>query len=192
MGMLHHEQLQLVGFKHVGRDVRVSDKASFYGAARISIGDGSRIDDFCVLSAGEGGIEIGRWVHLAVSCSLIGRGRIHLADFCNLSSRVSIYSSNDDYSGATMTNPCVPAAYTGVTHGPVTLERHVIVGAGSVVLPNVTLAQGAAVGALALVTRDCQAFTIYGGVPAAALKERRRDLLELERRFLAERAATGA
>ena len=38
----------------------------------------SRIDDFCVLSAGEGGIEIGDYVHVAVFCMLIGAGKIKL------------------------------------------------------------------------------------------------------------------
>lgn len=88
-----------MGFLSVGANVQVSTKSSIYGASRISLGANSRIDDFCVLSAGEGGIYIGRNIHIAVMCSLIGKGRIELHDFCNLSSRVSIYSSSDDYSG---------------------------------------------------------------------------------------------
>lgn len=184
MGYLTRAQIEAMGFAHVGRDARLSDRASYYGASRISVGDHTRIDDFCVLSAGEGGIEIGAHVHLAVFCSLIGAGRIHIADFANLSSRVSIYSSNDDYSGAHMTNPTVPAAYTGVTHAPVTLGRHVIVGAGSVILPGVTLADGVAIGALSLVRRDGEPFTVYAGNPARRIGERKRDLLVLERQFL--------
>ena len=169
-----------MGFAHVGRDVRISDKASFYGASRISIGDHTRIDDFCVLSAGDGGIEIGRYVHIAAFCSLFGAGRIALRDFSGLSSRVSIYSSSDDYSGRVMTNPTVPAKYTGVKTAEVILERHVIVGSGSVVLQGVCLAEGVAVGALSLVNRSCEPFGIYAGQPARRIKERSRDLLKLE------------
>jgi len=50
-------------------------------------------------------------------------------------------------------------------------------------LPGVTLAEGAAVGALSLVRADCQAFGVYGGTPAKLLRDRKRDLLELEREF---------
>lgn len=184
MGLLSRAELEAQGFAALGDDVRISDKASIYGAKRIHLGDHVRIDDFCVLSAGTGGIEIGSHVHVAIYSSLIGAGRIVLHDFCNLSSRVSIYSSSDDYSGAFMTNPMVPTEYTGVTSASVILEKHVIIGCGSVVLPGVRLAAGVAVGALSLVTCDCEAFGIYAGQPARRIKERRRDLLDLEARLM--------
>lgn len=184
MAALDRSAVEGIGFASVGRNVLISDRASFYGAARISIGDNVRIDDFCVLSAGAGGITIGNYIHLAVYSSLIGRGHITLRDFCNISSRVSVYSSSDDYSGATMTNPMVPEQFTGVTHADVTIGRHVIVGSGSVVLPGVTLEEGVAVGALSLVRSDCRAFGIYAGTPARFVRERRRDLLDAERRLL--------
>lgn len=186
MGTLSQEALEAMGFAGLGREVRVSDRASFYGTSKISLGDHVRIDDFCVLSAGAGGIVIGRYVHVAVFSSLIGAGRITLGDFCNLSSRVSIYSSSDDYSGSTMTNPTVPDRFKSVHHADVSLGRHVVVGSGSVVLPGVTLEDGVAVGALSLVKNDCRAFGIYAGNPAQRVRERKRDLLALEQQFLAQ------
>ena len=110
-----------------------------------------------------------------------------MADFSGLSSRVSIYSSSDDYSGATMTNPMVPREYTGVVHADVYLGRHVIVGSGSVILPGVTLEDGVAVGALSLVTKDCKEFGIYSGNPARRISDRKRDLLELEKLLLSNK-----
>lgn len=184
MTALDRAAVEAMGFASVGRDVRVSDRATFYGVANISLGDNVRIDDFCVLSAGTGGITIGSHVHIAVYSSLIGSGRIVLGDFCNISSRVSVYSSSDDYSGATMTNPTVPARYTNVTHADVIFGRHVIVGCGSVVLPGVTLQDGVAIGALSLVRDDCSSFGIFAGTPAKFVRERRRDLLNLELRYL--------
>ena len=189
MPILDRSAVEAKGFASVGRNVLISDRASFYGAQRIAIGNNVRIDDFCVLSAGVDGIAIGNYVHVAVYSSLIGRGRIVLSDFCNISSRVSIYSSSDDYSGATMTNPMVPETFTGVRHDKVTVGRHVIVGCGSVVLPGVTLGDGVAIGALSLVNKDCRAFGIYAGAPAKFVRERKRDLLDAERR-LVEQAGT--
>lgn len=185
--MLSQKDIKQIGFASVGENVQISDRASFYGASRISIGSNVRIDDFCVLSAGVSGISIGQHVHIAVYSSMIGAGEIRLSDFCNISSRVSIYSSNDDYSGTTMTNPTVPSEYTGVTHADVFLGRHVIVGSGSVILPGVRLEEGVSVGALSLVTQNCTAFGIYAGTPARRISERKRDLLELEQRFIASK-----
>lgn len=180
MAFLSREALAGVGFAGFGQNVLVSDKASIYNAANIVLGDNVRIDDFCVLSAGKGGIVVGNHVHIAVFSSLIGAGRMILDDFCNLSSRVSIYSSSDDYSGRTLTNPTIPDEFKAVQHGPVQLGRHVIVGSGSVVLPMVTLGTGCAVGALSLVSQSYPEFTIVGGVPAKRIGERRRDLVSLE------------
>lgn len=183
MAILDRGALAAIGFASVGSNVLISERASIYGASRISIGNNVRIDDFCVLSAGAGGILIGDYIHIAVYSLLIGRGRITLNDFCNISSRVSIYSSSDDYSGAAMTNPMVPADFTNVTHADVTVGRHVIVGCGSVLLPGVTLGEGAAVGALSLVNAACNSFGVYSGVPARFLHERKRDLLQSEQRL---------
>lgn len=124
MPILDSDVVRKMGFASVGRNVQVSDRATFYGIERIKIGNNVRIDDFCVLSAGEGGIEIGDFVHIAVFSSLIGKGHINLADFCNISSRVSIYSSSDDYSGCTLTNPTVPEEFKNVESAPVYIGKH--------------------------------------------------------------------
>lgn len=184
MAMLDRLAIESMGFASVGENVLISDRASFYNCANISLGNNVRIDDFCVLSAGTGGIAIGSYVHLAVFSSLIGSGKITLSDFSGISSRVSIYSSNDDYSGASLTNPTVPSQFSGVTHVDVFLGKHVIVGSGSVILPGVTLEEGVAVGALSLVTKSCKAFGIYVGNPAKFIKERKRGLLDLEKALL--------
>lgn len=184
MGQLSREQIEALGFASLGEDVFLSDKASFYNCRHIRLGSRVRIDDFCVLAAGEGGIEIGDYVHVGVSSSLIGRGCITMESFSGLSSRVSIYSSSDDYSGASLTNPMVPEQYKCVLHADVHLGRHVIVGSGSVVLPGAVLEEGVAVGALSLINKRCESFGIYLGNPARRIGERKRDLLLLEKRLL--------
>ena len=187
MAWLSNQEIEAMEFAFVGKNVKISNKASFYNCSKIKIGDNSRIDDFCVLSAGDRGIEIGRNVHIAVYCSLIGVGKIVLGNFSGLSSRVSIYSSNDDYSGKSMTNPTVPQQFTNVRHADVLLESHVIIGSGSIVLPGVVLEQGVAVGALSLVKKNCQSFGVYVGNPAKRVMERKKDLLRLEEElFLSE------
>lgn len=180
MSFLSVEELESIGFSSLGSDVYISDKVSIYNPAKISIGSHVRIDDFCVLSAGDGGIEIGSYIHLAVYSSLIGSELIRLSDFVNISSRVSIYSNNDDYSGGTLTNPMIPYELKNIHTAPVVLHKHVIVGSGSIILPGVTLNEGVAIGALSLINKDCNEFTIYAGVPAKPLRKRKKDLKFLE------------
>lgn len=181
MGFLSKRKLNTMGFARLGKDVQISDKASFHGIERISIGDHSRIDDFAVLSAGAGGITIGRHVHIAVMCSLVGAEEITMEDYSGLSSRVSIYSSGDDYGGGHLTNPTVPDELRQVISLPVSIGKHCIIGASAVLLPGTKLDIGVAVGALSLVKGHLESFMIYAGCPARPVKERSKRLLELER-----------
>lgn len=186
MGFLTRDAAEALGFAELGSNVLISDRASFYGTKHIKIASNVRIDDFCVLSAGERGIEIGSYVHIAVGALLIGAGKITLSDFSGISSKVSIYSSSDDYTGEALTNPTIPSKFTKVNHDDVFLGKHVIIGSGSVVLPGVKLEEGVAVGALSLIHKDCHAFGIYAGNPAKRIKERKKDLLHLEQQLLAD------
>lgn len=181
------EELQSLGFKSIGKNVMLSKKASFYNCENIEIGNNVRIDDFCVLSAGKGGIIIGNYIHVAVYSSIIGAGKVVLEDFSNISSKVAIYSSNDDYSGEFLTNPMVSEEFTNVSYGEVYIGKHVIIGAGSIILPNVNLSEGVAIGALSLVNKSCESFSIYVGNPLRKIKDRKRDLLVLETDFLTSR-----
>ncbi|HAS8533067.1 TPA: acyltransferase [Vibrio vulnificus] len=184
--MSHYSKKELdsIGFKALGNNVLISKKASIYNAGNISLGSNVRIDDFCVISAGNGGIFIGSNVHIAVYSSLIGAGEINLSDFSNISSKVSIYSSSDDYSGQFMTSPMLPSQYTNVNKAKVNIGKHVIIGCGSVILPGVEIKSGAAVGAMSLVDKDCEEFSIYAGVPARKINNRSRKLVELEKEYL--------
>ncbi|MGE6305188.1 MULTISPECIES: acyltransferase [Serratia] len=188
--MGHYSESELIdlGFNSIGSNVKISKKTSFYNCANITIGNNVRIDDFCIISAGGLGVFIGNNVHIAVYSSIIGAGRVVVQDFANISSKVSIYSSNDDYSGNFMTNPTVPTEFTNVRHDNVTIERHVIIGSGCVILPGVNLFEGAAVGALSLINCDCESFYIYAGTPIKRIKKRDRGLLDLERK-MAERGS---
>ncbi|MCB2065090.1 MAG: acyltransferase [Erythrobacter sp.] len=179
--------LRAAGLAEVGNGVLVHETAQLVDLDRISIGDNCRIDGFCVVSAAGGAIALGSHIHLATGACLFGSGGIRIADFANISGGVRVYSVSDDYSGATMSNPMVPERYKALDRQQTDIGEHAIVGSGSVVLPGATIAQGVAVGALSLVTKPTEPWTIYAGQPAKALKPRRRDLLQLADRFLAER-----
>jgi acetyltransferase-like isoleucine patch superfamily enzyme len=172
-----------MGFAALGREVRISDRASIYGAGQMRIGDYSRVDDFCVLS---GRLDIGRNVHITPLCLVAGgTAGIVMEDFSTLSYRVSVFAQSDDYSGVTMTNSTVPARFKREKRASVRIGRHVIVGAGAIVCPGVNLAVGTAVGAASLIRSSTAPWTIMAGVPARKIKDRCRDLLALEQEFLA-------
>ena len=56
-----------------------------------------------------------------------------------------------------------------------TFEKFANIGTNAVILPGVKLAEGTVVGACSLVTRNTEPWTVYHGIPAKPVKERRRD-----------------
>jgi maltose O-acetyltransferase len=60
--------------------------------------------------------------------------------------------------------------------GRVIIGDHVWIGYRAVVLPGVTIGEGAVVAAGAVVSRDVEPFTIVGGTPARVIGTRTRDL----------------
>lgn len=171
-------ELDFLCFKALGDNVLISRKASIYGADNIEIGSNVRIDDFCLLS---GKIKIGDFVHIGAYASLCGgEAGITLEDYVSVSRKVEILAASDDYSGTAMTNPTIPNEYRNVQGAEVVLKKHAIIGVGSVVMPGVTLGEGSAVGALSFVKNDTDNWSINTGIPARFIKERKKDLLELE------------
>ena len=78
------KELEQIGLKKIGENVKLSKKASFYAPEKISIGSNVRIDDFCILS---GLITIGDYVHIAAYTALYGGDcGVSVGDFVNLSS----------------------------------------------------------------------------------------------------------
>lgn len=178
MAFLSIEQLKLLGLKSFGENVLISDKASIYSPQLISIGSNVRIDDFCILS---GEITLGSYIHIAAYSALYGKFGIEMEDFTGLSPRCTIFSATDDFSGEYLISPMVPEEFTNVTGGKVTIQRLSQIGAGSVVLPNITIAEGTAVGSMSMVNKSTDKFGTYIGIPVKRIKDRSLNIKELSK-----------
>jgi dTDP-4-amino-4,6-dideoxy-D-glucose acyltransferase len=160
-----------------GESVRISRRALILSPERVHIGSNSRIDAFCVISGSSKGVFIGSHVHMSAYVSILGADRVTIEDFCTVSVRCSLFTSNDDYLGFGLTNPTVPERYREVVNGPIHLKEHCIIGCGSIILPNVRIGRSAAVGALSLIKSDVDDFAIVAGVPMRRIGTRRAEHL---------------
>lgn len=180
----HKGALLLEGLAERGQEVVIDALARILRPDLVHIGNNVRIDSGVLLS-GTHQIRIGDYVHLAAGVKVFASGgSVDIENFAGLSADVKVYSASDDYTGGFLTNPTVPDAYKNVTQAPVRVGSHVVVGAGSVVLPGVTLGFGSAVGALSLVHRDVGDGVVVFGVPARPVNRRDTNrLIELEAMF---------
>lgn len=169
------EQLKLLGFKSIGKRCKISRYAQFYGIENITIGDNVRIDDFCIIS---GNITIGNNIHISAYVALYGGCGITLEDYTGISPRSTIFSSMDDFSGDFLIGPIHPTEKTNVRGGKVILQRYSQIGAHCIVFPSISIGEGAVVGAMSLVNKNVEPWSIVIGQPARHLKNRNRGLLK--------------
>src|SRR5450631_3413013 len=173
---LTSEALSRMPFKSLGHDVIIHERVTLVGIENISIGSHVRIDPDVILLA-TGPLTIGCYTHIAAGVFIAAKAGFEMKNFANIAHGARIYTINDDYSGEHLMGPTIPAELLSLSPGAVLMEEHANIGAGAIVLPGVTLAEGSVLGALSLIGRSTEPWTMYGGVPAKPIKERRRDVI---------------
>lgn len=61
--------------------------------------------------------------------------------------------------------------YIREVNGIIKIEKDAWIGAGAIILPDITVGEGAVVGAGAVVIKDVPPYTVVGGVPAKVIKK---------------------
>ena len=183
MGYYSYDELNALGITKLGTNVRISKKASLYGGENMQFGNDVRVDDFCVLS---GKLEFGNNIHITCHCILNGSEEgIYFRDYSTLAYRCTIFTRSDDYLGLTLCNSTIDETYRYKTvKKAVTIGRHGIVGTGSIIFPGANIEEGVSIGAMSLVLTETEPWWIYVGIPAKKLRERSRNVLKEEDRYM--------
>lgn len=183
-GYYNEHDLKNCGFKSIGKNVLIDKNCTIIGKENIVIGNNVRIDGFTTITClRDGYLKIKGNNHIASYCLIAASGGITFEEFSGIAHGVKLYSSSDDYSGKSLTNPTVPLEYKNENIKSICLNKHSIIGSNSVVLPGVDIGEGVAVGAMSLVTKDLDSWGIYFGSPAKRIKNRSKNLLELEKLY---------
>lgn len=176
-GFYSRNELEKMKFKTLGDNVLISRKASLYRTNEMEIGSNVRIEDFCVLN---GNIKIGNNVMICVFCLLDGNAGIVIEDNVTMAARVVIHSGTDDYSGKSLFGCFAPQEARKYRVGAtVVIKKHVIIGDGSVIMPGIVISEGTAIGAMSFVKEPTQEWSIFAGIPAKKIKDRKKDVVEL-------------
>lgn len=129
--------------------MNIMDNVTIYGRGEIwephniVIGKGSIIGDKAFLD-GRYGIEIGEHVNMGID--------------------VMIFTNQHDVQS--------PTFGCDGKHGKVTIGNRVWLGARTIILPGITVGDGAVIASGAVVTTDVEPFSIYGGIPARKIATR--------------------
>lgn len=165
---------------------KIYDLAKIVNKQNFTIADYSQIDDFVFINAGEE-TKIGRFVHIASFCSVVGGGTFYMEDFSALSAGSRVITGSDDFLGGALAGPGIPPHYTNVTRKSIHICKHALVGTNAIIFPGVTIGEGAVVGAGTIVRKDLEPWTVYVGQDCKPLKARKREIvLEMEAKLFKE------
>jgi acetyltransferase-like isoleucine patch superfamily enzyme len=111
-------------------------------------------------------LEIAGGTVIGTGAILDARAGIFIGKNVNFSSEVAIWTVQHDPQSPTF----------GTKSAPVRIEDNAWISFRAVVLPGVTVSEGAVVAAGAIVTKDVPPYTISAGVPARVIGTRNRNL----------------
>jgi galactoside O-acetyltransferase len=142
--------------------VRIFEPTVIINIENIEFGKYILIDSFVLIQAKKK-IKIGDHVHIPSFSSITGGGKLVMEDYSGLSSGVRVFTGSDDFKGWGFGNPTLDEKFRNVQIGEVLIRKFAIIGANSVILPDVEIGEGAAVGAGSVVTRNLEPWGIYIG-----------------------------
>lgn len=158
-------------FKSLGNNARIDYPLYLNGGKYISIGrdfltlSRLRIDVFDSFYSQKftPNLIIGNNVALNFDCHIACINRITIGNNVLIASRVFI---TDHLHGDSFNMDIIPILRPLTTKGAVIIEDDVLIGENVSIMPGVRIGKGAIIGANAVVTKDCDPFSVYGGIPA--------------------------
>lgn len=112
------------------------------------------------------GIEIGEGCVVGHGAIIDGRRGVRIGRNVNFSTGVWIWTVQHDFRSPTFQD----------VGGMVTIHDHAWISCRAVILPGVTIGEGAVVAAGAVVTSDVAPYVVVGGIPAKKICDRPRDI----------------
>jgi acetyltransferase-like isoleucine patch superfamily enzyme len=155
-------------FKKLGENVIFEDNVLVFHPENIEIGNNVYIGHNTILKGYyNNNMSIGDHTWIGQNCFIHSAGRITIGKCVGIGPMVKILTSQ--HKGD---NIKIPVLFTELSTKEVVLEDGCDIGIGSIILPGVTVGEGAIVGAGSVVTKDVEPYTIAAGVPARFLKYR--------------------
>lgn len=131
--------------------------------------------DFCYLAWGlnlyapEGYVRIGKRSH--IGGWILGHEGVEIGDYVG-SGGILLSVTDSHQGGYRMCGPMVPMEQRNLRRGKVVIEKDAFIGQHSIVMPGVTVGEGAVVAPYSLVVRDVRPWTVVSGVPAVKISMR--------------------
>lgn len=131
---------------------------------RFTIGRESVVESFSCINNAVGDVVIGDKTRIGLHCTIIGP--VTIGNNVNLAQGIVVTALNHNFTDCTKR-----IDEQGISTKEVTIGNDVWIGANATILPGVTIGRHCVVAAGSVVTKDVPDYTVVAGVPARIMKK---------------------
>lgn len=155
--------------KYLGNNVIIGKTTRIRYPELVELHDNTIIDDYVYISTG---LIANKNSIIEPGCVLMGGkdNQIVLESYTAIAPNCTLLCSTNDFSES-LPGPFIESIHQKFYAGCITIKQYVIIGANTTILPNVTIGEGARIGANSLVKTDVTPWGIYAGSPARKLSD---------------------
>jgi acetyltransferase-like isoleucine patch superfamily enzyme len=153
-------------FKHKkgkGAVIRDRTRIDVFPFNDFQLGDYSLIEDFSTINNGVGDVYIGNKSIIGIGCTVIGP--VAIGDHVMLAQNIVISGLNHGYERVD-----IPPSEQKTVTKKITVMDNVWIGANCVITAGVTIGKHAVIGAGSIVTKDVPGYSVSVGNPAKVVK----------------------
>lgn len=140
-------------------------RISYLRLIGLHIGSHSIIDmGYYILSPQK--LHIGSHCHINRQCMIDARGGIRIGNNVSISHYVKLITGSHNYN----------SKHFDYEAAEIFIEDNVWIGINAIILKGVRIGEGAVIAAGAIVTKDCEPYGVYAGIPAKKVGVRQQNL----------------
>jgi len=157
----------------MGKGCIIDVGVSFSHPRNIFLDNFVFIDQYCQFLCSTGYVKVGKRTHIAPFCVILGQAGVEIGNFVGITPGVKIISSSDwPGDGKRICGPMVPRSQRKLKEGKVTIKNEAYIGSNSIIMPGVTIGEGAVIGANTIISNDVDPWTIVIGIPPRVIGKR--------------------
>ena len=160
--------------KYCGKNVRIYQLAKIINPECAYIDDNCIICDYVFIDAKQS-FKMGKFCTITWHCVIEGQANIEIGNRCFFGPGTKLLGSTYEFNGYyTTEHMCEGLDVSAIRYGDIKICDDAYLGANCVVMPGVTIGEGALAGSNAFVNKDLEPWGIYVGSPARKIGERQK------------------
>lgn len=151
--------------KTCGEGIRLMPLAKIAKPEVVELDDNCRIRDFVFIWGGEG-VKIGKYTDVQTHVVVWGGGRLTVGDRVSIGPGSVLLTAVYTHEEGLKMVDGLGEGEAVAAYGHLMIENDVYIGANCTLMPDITIGEGAIIGASSFINKDAEPWGIYVGSPA--------------------------